>query len=676
METTTRVPIEVQTQQPPPEKKDDELRPLEMPPGAFDSKEAAQQAPSASVDLRPLNMGGETAESDTAAVAPTAETPTPATAQPEATQPLGYETKLAEHGEFIPGTKADEMAKAVTTAEAEEKIQSPETLRLTDQIMKELRRREEERLEQRYGKGFVGKGRKWLNSTQVGRAVKIGGKIVIGTSAAVGAGILTGGAGLVLAPAMFALGSKEAVDGAIEAGQYLVKGRKERLKLEDAKQEYFEKAEKYLSEVETQYEQGKISKEQFDQAVALIIEGIKTSEAEVTQKENANIISEKHQGRIRGLISGAVGLAGGLTFGLPLGHQVLGGAGHAVRASMHGINFIYGAGQAHAATVVHHLGGAVGHALTYTNAAGRVIGQGLPLIGKVAIGAAYAGLAARVGLQLRGARQVGNKELVLPQVSSEAEASQIQEEPAPEPAAQEGVAPAAEEGPMTEMPQPPEVTPQPLTTAEPVAGGPAIAPVGEIPPEAPTIQPAAAVPTETQPIAAQSPEMTGAQLKQVLGEAEKRFNYLPMRIGQIDKKLRELDAEYESIEGKAYKLPEDQARLKEIEAEHAQLQAEKEKLMAEKRELKDIDDYITTRDSIDQGLAQLEEDWGELDAAPIKNEDTRKQQEELQRRYWAERDRREAARQAVIASILGKNKPAATPATPAPEANVGAGTAV
>jgi hypothetical protein len=642
VEITTRVPVEVPGEQKPPDK-DDDLKPLDMPPDALE-KDVEPIPPPAPIatDLKPL---GEA----TGANVPVTETPE------ATTRPLT--TKLNEVGEFMPGSKGDEMVKSATAAEAEEKPEIQETVRLTDQIMAELRRREDERLEQRYGKGFIGKGRKWLNATNIGRAVKIGGKVVLGTSATVTAGILTGGAGLVLAPAMFSLGAKEAVDGAIEAGQYLVKGRKSRLKLEGAKQQFFSESRQNLSEWEDKFEKGEITKEQFEQGISIIIEGLKSAEEDITSRENAQIISEKHQQRIRGAISTVVGLGAGLTFGLPLGHQIFRSAGHAVRFGIHGTNFIYGLGEAKAATVVSHLGGAIGHTL----------GHALPTLGRVGIGAAFAGLAAKTAHELRGARQVGNKELVLPQVSGPEEASQVQEQVAAreETAAEEEAAPPVEEARAEEVPTPPP-PPAEVTAPEAPAEAAAVEPVAEAPaPEAPV--------EAVQPPAAETPEMTGAQFQQVLSEAEKRFNYLPMRIGQIDKKLRELDAEYESIEAKAYKLPEDQARLKEIEAEHAELQAEKEKLMAEKRELKDIDDYINTRNTIDAELAEIEGEWGELDETAYKTEDTRRRQDELQRRYWAERDRREAARQGIIASILAKNRPGTAPAAPPPEANLGAG---
>lgn len=388
------------------------LEPLKMPDFAMQQTPGAKPAEMTSVQPTPLVV----------------EPPKP----PEmilTQNPIPAERALVHQAPAPLAVEPADTAPPVVPGQVEtpEQPQQIENERLTPQVMAELRRREDQRMHQRYEKRyeaifgpnkftrFLGKANRWLNSTNIGRAVKIGGKIVIGTSAAVTAGVLTGGIGLVAAPALFALGAKEGVDGAIEAGQYLVKGRKERGKLQTAKESYFTAAETLLNYTEDRLESGQITKEQFDAEIAKILEGIKDAEAVVTEQENQNIISEKHQQKIRGAISTAAAMVGAFAYGLPLGHQVFHGAGHAVRAGIHGINFIYGAGEAQAATVVTHLGGAVGHAL----------GHAAPVLGKIGIAAAYLGLAAKTGLEFRKANLVGNKELVLPQVANQAEAEAL-----------------------------------------------------------------------------------------------------------------------------------------------------------------------------------------------------------------------------------------------------------
>ncbi|OQA05000.1 MAG: hypothetical protein BWY68_00003 [bacterium ADurb.Bin400] len=269
--------------------------------------------------------------------------------------------------------------------EKNEKKQKAERLSFADQLTSQIKTREEKCLEQRYGKGLVGKIRRKLETTGWGKAIKVGSKILAGTALASTATILTGGgAAFIAAPMLYSLGMQTAVEGGFETLQYLMRGRKERLKLEDEKRKALKEIEdgpiKQIRELEQQLEARKIDQEAFAQALEPLLITISKSEAAILEKENSHMALEKKMKTQRTVASAATTAVFGLLWGLPMG---VGQHGHRTVGSLfNGFNFIYNPGDIVSHTGAFKMGGSLVHTM----------GTALPTIGKIGIGSAMMGL--------------------------------------------------------------------------------------------------------------------------------------------------------------------------------------------------------------------------------------------------------------------------------------------
>lgn len=308
---------------------------------------------------------------------------------PDALAPVQQETALVHapktEGNTAPAVRVESQEEIAPTQEQQEK----QRVDFAEKVAKEIREREEQRMIERYGEGKIGKMKRWLNETDAGRAVKIGGKIVVGTAAAITAGTLTGGIGLLAAPMVYSLGLKTAVDGGIEAVQYLSKGRNLRLQLEGAKHSMLsnlgENADKHYEKLM----KGEITQQQYNTQVGEIIKGIADQEKAIITQEQGKDVWEKKQAKLRAVISSIAAVGIGMVTGVPLGMQDFDrdGISHAVRFGRHGFNFLYNATE-----MMGHAGGAIGHTLGHAIDARAYAGLGL----------AVAGLCLKTGFELKG----------------------------------------------------------------------------------------------------------------------------------------------------------------------------------------------------------------------------------------------------------------------------------
>jgi len=279
--------------------------------------------------------------------------------------------------------KDGDAALAVRTQTQEQLAPTPEQqekqrIDYAEKIAKEIREREEQRMIERYGEGKIGKMKWWLNETDAGRAVKIGGKIAVGTAAAIAAGTLTGGIGLLAAPMVYSLGLKTAVDGGIEAVQYLSKGRNLRLQVEGAKGSLLTNLGEDFRNLDAKLSQGEITQQQYNSQVGTLIRGITEQEKAVIAQEQSKDVWEKKQAKLRAVVSSVAAVGIGMVTGVPLGMQDFDrdGISHAVRFGRHGFNFLYNATE-----MMGHAGGAVGHTLGHAIDARAYAGLGLAVAG-------------------------------------------------------------------------------------------------------------------------------------------------------------------------------------------------------------------------------------------------------------------------------------------------------
>lgn len=91
-----------------------------------------------------------------------------------------------------------------------------------ENYVEKFHQQETKRVEKKYGKGLWGKLNRWLEETDIGKALKVGTKVIGGGIAAGMA--LVGSAGLA-APLALSLGARAVVDGVLEGTQYLLERR-------------------------------------------------------------------------------------------------------------------------------------------------------------------------------------------------------------------------------------------------------------------------------------------------------------------------------------------------------------------------------------------------------------------------------------------------------------------
>jgi len=254
----------------------------------------------------------------------------------------------------------------------------------------DIRKQEEARLESRYP-GRFGKLNRWMDQSNAGKIVKTVVNVGIGLGEVAGSAALVGTPGLLAAPALFGDGVGRVTSAIMEAGQFwLGKDKHQRLNLETKNAEIFEKNED-LKKIQAEYAAVEnMTPEQargyYDKMSGLVNEIMKADQ-EILKLHNENVDTKNRDKNWRVATRVVVTLAVGGLHGIPLGHQTFAGAGHAVRAGMHGFDYILGA--ADKATVACHgyLMGSVGHAVGPTMSALGKWGVMLGAIG-VGIGAA------------------------------------------------------------------------------------------------------------------------------------------------------------------------------------------------------------------------------------------------------------------------------------------------
>lgn len=242
--------------------------------------------------------------------------------------------------------------------------------------------REHRLLKERCPESFIARAKRWLNETHTGRYLKIAGKVIGGTLLAMNIGVLTGGSGLILAPMLYSLGTKEAIDGVIDLFQYTAMGgRSSRSKINSMRREF--------SSLYKEYGEG------WQQFQDPNIERMKELVGKINEEEKAFTARDIKQKKFRAIAS-AVGTVGvGVMAGIPFGVQDFdkNGVYHAVRLTDHGFQFLYNTGEQMAQTVNHTiLGGMATH--TLANVVNPQIAYGTA--------AAVAGMAVRVASQWRG----------------------------------------------------------------------------------------------------------------------------------------------------------------------------------------------------------------------------------------------------------------------------------
>lgn len=306
----------------------------------------------------------------------------------------GAEEARAEERPEAPAEEAPETAREATPEE-----ETGERIDWLEKVAGETKEREEAFYKEKYGEGRWSNFKKWLNETDAGKAVKIGTKVILGTAAAVTATALTGGTGLLLAPALYGLGIKSAVDGGIEAASYLAKGRGMRIAIEGARQDMKQSREERFGELKRMREAGEIDEATFAEKLVTLTKEIANKEKEIIQKETERMKWEKKEATVRAIAS-TVASIGVMAFtGVPLGVQNFDAdkASHAVRFTWRGFEFIYHAGEKMAQTV---------HGLAFglkTHALGHLP----PMSAFVGLGGAAVGMFATTAAGLRGAKERG-----------------------------------------------------------------------------------------------------------------------------------------------------------------------------------------------------------------------------------------------------------------------------
>jgi len=456
--------------------------------------------------------------------------------------------------------------------------------------------REQERLEQRYGKGFIGKARNWLNNTGWGRAVKIAGKIAIGTGAAVAAGALTGGIGLVAAPLLYSLGAKTAVDGAIEAFQYYIgknSGRNRRLKMEALTAANQEDASKVdISKLDERIASGELT---LDQAVGQLNEltqQINNRENQIIASENDNIKWEAKQKMIRGLLSSVAALGAGILGGIPLGVQDFDNNGitHAVKLTQQGAIFLQNA----------------------TNAI-HALGHALPDMARVGVALGLGGLLAKTATEVFGnARKAFGRNRLRPE-----EMPQLIDPMAPPAEPNTPVGPDTPPGPVPLQDREDTVYPDVAWDDETPA------PSGAAKVEAADAAPEASALPESQPLF-EKPAEFSAFLKEI---RERAYN-LRQELADLDQKREELNQERQVVELHADSNSEGtQRRLERIENDEMEINNQINKKITELTKIRDAEELVNKFDEIDKELTELDQEWDKLD----KKADSDKTYDEKQR---------------------------------------------
>ncbi len=243
--------------------------------------------------------------------------------------------RLDTSGATAPREELSDREKAVETQEYMEAVMKG---------LQEIRNKEQEVLENRYGRGIFSAFRglnQWLHETDLGRTVKIAGKVVGGLSMAACAGMMVGTPGLAFSPALALMGKKMAISGAIEAFQYFggmrrerdpqtgnmrtqIGGRERLRRLDmEAGRNMRGNLEVLAQDARDRFDRGEINAEDYRSRVMTIVRGMQDNEEDILRNDREYEDVRKSNQRVRGFISTGATLGIGLMQGIPFGLQDL-----------------------------------------------------------------------------------------------------------------------------------------------------------------------------------------------------------------------------------------------------------------------------------------------------------------------------------------------------------------
>jgi hypothetical protein len=232
---------------------------------------------------------------------------------------------------------------------------------------------EREMQERKYGRGWLGRARRWIEESDIGKILKITAKLSMGVLAAAG---IAGTAGLA-SPLLAAVGGRYALDGVMEAVQYFgFEGRH----LQALRQSRCQRVQRVLEAMRLRNEIHRDSDETakvadtrpsgrtIQQDLEDIISQLDQIERDIIEHEQGLARVRAWGGGIRfaaGMVVPGMMLHQFMTNGLALGMQnfdklaIPGAAEHFVRMSSHGVNFAYSAAENLAGLVGSHTVGAI-----------------------------------------------------------------------------------------------------------------------------------------------------------------------------------------------------------------------------------------------------------------------------------------------------------------------------
>lgn len=248
----------------------------------------------------------------------------------------------------------------------EKKIENSEKIKQLEELVKKINEDEKARFEKRFGKGLWGKANHWLNNTDKGKMLKMSAKIILGGTALVSVTAMSGGSAIWLAPLVYGAGSKNVIDGAIEAVQYFAKGGRNRLKMEAEKQNTLlslkSKAKKLFSSEKNDQD----NKEMVISPEEYLIDTIKACEQNIANVITENMKAEARAKFWRTIISSTATIGFGLVNGIPLGIQNFDGkdmSHHVFWSLRKGLEFVYNTGEKLAQTHSSNLFGFATHTM-------------------------------------------------------------------------------------------------------------------------------------------------------------------------------------------------------------------------------------------------------------------------------------------------------------------------
>lgn len=303
------------------------------------------------------------------------------------------ETAAAPGSEYVENvTPATEQIAKESTPEQIAEAEFAAKLEILANLSIDVKKREEERLESRYP-GRFGNINRWMDQSNFGKAVKTVINVGVGAGEIAASAALAGTPAMLASPALFGDGVGRVSSALLEAGQFwLGKDKNERVNLEAKNAEIL----KYSTELSTIQDEFKSvegmtperAKAYYD-AMSELVTKIKSADEEILQLHNENVGTKNRDKNWRLAARAVTTLVVGGLHGIPLGHQTFEGAGHAVRVSRHGFDFLYAAGEDFVTKGqdLHTYLGAVGHAVGSAMPAAAKWGLTLGAIG-VGIGMA------------------------------------------------------------------------------------------------------------------------------------------------------------------------------------------------------------------------------------------------------------------------------------------------